>query len=328
MVYRYIFATPRFDWSCMSLLASCLSLISNIRLSQLESAGVFQEYYLTFWLNEYTASEIGWISGVGISLSFFLGIIGGKLYDAGYGRLSLTTGSFLCSFRVVLKISSEIFWVFLSQAVGLVLGSSLLLVTCLTMIVHHFQARKAIPLGIIGTSTSLGGSVFPIMLNQTINFKLDYPWVIRIMAFTSTGCPILGNILITILPPPPKPPSTEKKPINFKLFLTWPFVLTMVGTGFIAELGLYFPLVLGQLFALQHDISKTFALYAISIMNFCEIFAKLSVNYLAERLVSLVVTVTGTVSFCLLVCVKIASFIVFASFMDSAYLLVSMILIC
>ncbi|KIJ26733.1 hypothetical protein M422DRAFT_106360, partial [Sphaerobolus stellatus SS14] len=251
------------------------------------SAGVFQEYYLTVWLNKFTNTDIGWVGSIGISLAYFLGIIGGKLYDAGYGRLSIMIGSFLFSFSLFmlsLTKQNKYYQVFLAQAIGLGLGSALILVTCYTMISHHFQSRKAVPLGIIGTSVSLGGSVLPIMLNQIINSKLGYPWAVRILAFTSTGCLIIGNILITIPPPPPKGPSTEKKRVNFKPFLNWPFVLSLVGFGFIGELGLYFPLVFGQLFALQNNISAKFTFYAISVMNFCGMFGKPSVSYLADRL--------------------------------------------
>ncbi|KIJ26735.1 hypothetical protein M422DRAFT_272192 [Sphaerobolus stellatus SS14] len=65
------------------------------------SVGVFQEFYINTWLNHFTPSEIGWIAGMTLSFTFSLGVIGGKLYDAGYGRVTLIGGSILFSFRQV-----------------------------------------------------------------------------------------------------------------------------------------------------------------------------------------------------------------------------------
>ena len=65
--------------------------------------GVFQDYYTTTWLNNYSASAISWIGGVQYFLVLGCAPAGGKLFDAGYIRSSVVSGSLLSSFRFVIR---------------------------------------------------------------------------------------------------------------------------------------------------------------------------------------------------------------------------------
>lgn len=65
--------------------------------------GVFQDYYTTTWLNNYSASAISWIGGVQYFFELGCAPVGGKLFDAGYFRSSVVSGSLLSSFRCVIQ---------------------------------------------------------------------------------------------------------------------------------------------------------------------------------------------------------------------------------
>lgn len=65
--------------------------------------GVFQDYYTTTWLNNYSASAISWIGGVQYFFELGCAPVGGKLFDAGYLRSSVVSGSLLSSFRFVVQ---------------------------------------------------------------------------------------------------------------------------------------------------------------------------------------------------------------------------------
>ncbi|KIJ44804.1 hypothetical protein M422DRAFT_67463 [Sphaerobolus stellatus SS14] len=297
--------------------AGCV-LLQLCSLGVVTSVGVFQEFYINTWLNHFTPSEIGWITGMVLSFTFCLGIIGGKLYDAGYGRVTLVGGSLLFSFSLFmlsLTQRNKYYQVFLSHALGIGLGSSLILTPTTIVVAHHFQSRKAVPLGILGASGSLGVIIYSIMLNQLIHFKLGFPWAIRIAAFISTGAFILGNILISIPPLPPRPQETRVS--NYREYLNWPFVLTMIGSGFLAQLGLYFPLSYGQLFALRHGISPQVAFYSIAITEFAGMIGKIFPNYLSDLYgpVNVMIgclTFAGIMSIALLGCGNLVGFIVFS----------------
>ncbi|KAF8646652.1 hypothetical protein AX16_007150 [Volvariella volvacea WC 439] len=45
--------------------------------------GVYQDYYVRHYLTNYSPSEIGWIGGVQIFLTFSSGLITGRLVDRG-----------------------------------------------------------------------------------------------------------------------------------------------------------------------------------------------------------------------------------------------------
>ncbi|KIJ44761.1 hypothetical protein M422DRAFT_167718, partial [Sphaerobolus stellatus SS14] len=313
--------------------AGCF-LLQLCSLGIVTSVGVFQEFYINTWLNHFTPSEIGWIAGMALSFTFSLGIIGGKLYDVGYGRVTLIGGSVLFSFRQVdlcvqiqnmcrrflslfmlsLTQPNKYYQVFLSHALGIGFGSSLILTPTTIVVAHHFQSRKAVPLGILGASGSLGVIIYSIMLNQLIHFKTGFPWAIRIAAFISTGGFILGNILISVPPLPPRPQETKSS--NHKEYMNWSLVLTMIGSGFLAQLGLYFPLSYGQLFALRHGISPQVAFYSIAMTEFAGIIGKIFPNYLSDlygpvNVMIACLTCAGIMGIALLGCGNLVGFIIF-----------------
>lgn len=122
-----------------------------------------------------------------------------------------------------------------------------------------------------------------VLLNQLIHFKLGFPWAIRVAAFLSTGGFLVGNLLITIPPLPPSLLREEKKPSNFKEYLTWPLILTAIGSGFVAQLGVYFPISYGQLFALRHGLPPQVAFYSLAMAQFGGMIGKVLLNYLSDR---------------------------------------------
>ncbi|KIJ31539.1 hypothetical protein M422DRAFT_185815 [Sphaerobolus stellatus SS14] len=285
-------------------------------VGKVTSLGVFQEFYISVWLNHFTPSQIGWIAGMVLSFTFSLGIIGGKLYDAGYGRAALVGGSLLFSFSLFmlsLAKQNQYYQVFLAHAFGVGLGASMLLTPTTVAVAHHFKARKA---GIIGASGPVGTIIYSIMLNQLIHFKLGFPWAVRIAAFFSTGGLLVGNLLTSIPPLPSRTSNPGAQTSGLKEYANWPFVLTMLGSGFLSQVGLYFPLIYGQLFGLRNGISPQVAFYSIAISSFSGIIGKIFPNYLSDRYGAVNVmisclTCAGILTIALLGCGNLVGFVVF-----------------
>ncbi|KAG9077914.1 hypothetical protein FS749_010160 [Ceratobasidium sp. UAMH 11750] len=141
--------------------------------------GVFEDYYSREYMTNKTSSEIAWVGSTQLCLQFAMGLVSGKLFDAGYFHLTIGAGSFLytfCLFMLSLAKENQYYQVFLPQAVGLGIGLGLLFLPSIGVISHHFRRRRALAMGIVTSGSSCGGIVFPIMLNK-VSSASDLPGV-------------------------------------------------------------------------------------------------------------------------------------------------------
>jgi MFS family permease len=129
--------------------------------------GVYQDFYGQTHAG--SASAISWIGSTQLFMLTSLGIISGKLVDMGYFRQTVFIGSFLYVFWLVLIIfnlrikesddnslfmlsiahTNIYYQLFLSQGIGMGIGSGLIYIPCLTVLSHHWRARRSMAIGIV-----------------------------------------------------------------------------------------------------------------------------------------------------------------------------------
>ncbi|KIJ41949.1 hypothetical protein M422DRAFT_229450 [Sphaerobolus stellatus SS14] len=283
------------------------------------SFGIFQDFYSTKWLIHSSASDISWIGSMQLFLDLGLGIIGGKLYDAGYCRSTLLVGSLLfsfCSFMLSLAKENQYYQVFLSQGLGMGLGIALIYIPTCTLVAQHFKSRKAFAMGLLVSSSPLGGLMLTIMQNRLIHSNVGFQWGVRASAFLATGCLAVGNLLITI--PPKSPPQPGHQADKGARLRDWPFSLTLIG-GFVAQLGTFFPVFYVQLFARDHGISSDLAFYSLAILNVAGAVGRIIPNYLADILGAINMLIvcflcSGLVGFAMLACDHVVGLVLFCIF--------------
>ncbi|KAK0499790.1 major facilitator superfamily domain-containing protein [Armillaria luteobubalina] len=260
-------------------------LLQLATIGPIAAFGVFQDFYTVTWLSQYSKSEISWIGSTGLFLELTFGVIGGKLYDMGYCYSVLLSGSVLWTFSFfMLSLVQEqrYYQIFLAQGLGMGLGVSLIFVPTITLVSHHFRVKKGLAMGILSSSGPLGTLIFTILLNQLIHYGPGFQWAVRAAAFLSLGCLVLGNILISV---PSRraqsliePPQLQNKTILKNI----PYTLTII-SGFVAQLGTFFPLFYIQLFAVEHSISNPLAFYSLAIMNGAGIVGRSLPGYAADK---------------------------------------------
>ncbi|TFK38855.1 MFS general substrate transporter [Crucibulum laeve] len=296
-------------------------LLQLCAVGPVTSFGVFQEFYTTTWLTKYSASDISWIGSVQLFLELGFGVVGGRLYDAGYCRATLLVGSvvFAFSFFMLSLVQEEQYYqAFLSQGIGMGIGLSLIFIPTCTLVSHHFKMYKALAMGILVASAPLGGLIFSIMLNQLIHSDSGFQWGVRASAFVVAGCLVIGNALISI-PPQVSSTSIPRKTNSSGAHIQdWPYLLTLL-SGFMAQLGTYFPLFYVQLFAENRNVSKTLTFYSLAIMNIASIFGRVIPNYFADRwgainIFILCVALNGLVGFAMLGCGTVSGLVLFCIF--------------
>ena len=120
------------------------------------------------------------------------------------------------------------------------------------------------------------------MLNQLIHSRTGFAWGVRASAFLSLGCFTIGHLFIFI-PPIPQNQSTDSTRRKIILyFQDLPYTLTLV-SGFVAQLGTYFPAFYVQLFAEKHNVSSTLSFYSLALLNVAGVFGRVVPNYIADR---------------------------------------------
>ncbi|KAH7009243.1 major facilitator superfamily domain-containing protein [Microdochium trichocladiopsis] len=252
----------------------------------MNSVGVFQSYYEFGPLKDYDSSTIAWIPSLEIFFLIFLGPAAGFLFDK-YGPTPLIlVGTFLHVFGLMMaSLATEYYQFLLAQGVCSAIGLSFLYSPAISTIATWFHKKRGLAMGIMVTGSSLGGVVFPIMLNRLIeNPSTGYPWAMRISAFVVLALQIVA--IFTLRPrkapaaaPAPKKSSAVTLAAPFKEF---PFVVMLLGM-FILMYGIFIPVNFLALQALeQAHVSESMSLYLVAIFNGASLFGRLGSGYWSD----------------------------------------------
>ncbi|CCA72637.1 related to Monocarboxylate transporter [Serendipita indica DSM 11827] len=234
------------------------------------SFGVYQDFYSREYLTNYSPSEIGWIGSTQLFLLFFLCWPAGTLFDVGYFHHMIITGSIIYIFSLYmlsLAKPQQMYQVFLTHGIGMGLSLGVLYLPGVAVVSHHFQRRRTFAMGIVMSGSSCGSLLFPWLTNHLI-LTHGFGFATRIAASICCGMLIVANLLMrTTLPPKMSVFSIKNslndlgsllKERNYTLFLL---------AFFLGGLGLYFPLLYLQLYAIKNGVEANLAFHMFTILN-------------------------------------------------------------
>lgn len=119
--------------------------------------GVFQSFYELSYIPGESTSSISWIGTIGSALLVIVGVLAGPLFDRGFNKLMMITGSVLILIGLfTLSLSTQYYQIFLSQGLAVGLGSGLLYIPALAQVSGSFKERRALALGIVTCGIGLG----------------------------------------------------------------------------------------------------------------------------------------------------------------------------
>jgi MFS family permease len=228
------------------------------------SYGVYQDLYNRTGTS--SDSNISWIGSVQLFFTISMGLPAGKLLDNGYFKHSILAGTLIYLFRfgfsiLVLKqtLTKDIislfmlslvrldryYQIFLSQGVGMGIGSGLIYLPSMAVQTHHWKKRRSMAMGIVitgkqstmtyirlsqsslGQGSSFGGIVYPIMLNNLFNNSVGFAWGVRASGLLTLIVLGLANLLMSTGLPPlkdrPRAPATKLRDI----VTDFPYMLTV-----------------------------------------------------------------------------------------------------
>jgi len=163
------------------------------------------------------------------------------------------------------------------------IGSGLLYVPAVAVQAHHWKARRALAMGVVVTGSSVGGIVYPIMLNQLFHGSAGFAWGVRASAFLTLVLLAVANCITTSRVPESADHDNGPKPSLHGILTDAPYMFCCLGVFFVTW-GLFFPYFYLQLFAITHGIDPTLAFYTLSIMNGVSILGKTIPNLIADKI--------------------------------------------
>ena len=214
---------------------------------------------------------------------FFGGILFGHFFDTFGPRYVLLAGSLMHVFGLMMtSLSTKYYQFFLAQSVCSAIGLSAIFISSASSVSTWFVKRRSTAFGIISSGASIGGIIFPIMVERLIP-RIGFAWTMRTVALLIFGLLILANFTvrsrrthdsksIPLLPPL----NPMVKPLREPPFLL--LVLAM----FIYSFGNFLPYNFLILQAEGTGMSAALSIYLIPILNAASLPGRIIPGILAD----------------------------------------------
>lgn len=178
------------------------------------------------------------------------------------------------------SISRKYYQLLLSQGICSPIGASAILYPAMNTVVSWFLKRRALALGVMVSGSSLGGVVFPIMVQRLLP-EVGFGWTMRICAFLILGLQLVAIVGVRSRVPPAKRPFS---PMEFVRPFREPAFAAVCTANFFGFLGLFIPFNFITLSAISLGMSVNLSSYLLSILNAGSIVGRIFPGYAADKL--------------------------------------------
>jgi MFS family permease len=241
---------------------------------------IFQTYYESGELFVASSSNISWIGSIQSSLLQLTGLVTGPIYDRGYLRLLLLTGSFMVVFGyMMLSLCTKYWQALLAQAFCVGIGGGLLFTPTVSLLPTWFSTHTGLAIGIASSGSSLGGVIYPIILYRLIS-QVGFPWAVRSMAFIALTTFVAPVAVMRMRVHPAKPRAmidlSALRDTPFMLF-TLSVLIVFIGNSVLIFYISFFPMNRGF-------TSTSLAFYMVAIFNAGSFLGRIVPNALSDRI--------------------------------------------
>lgn len=179
------------------------------------------------------------------------------------------------------------------------LGGSLINTPCIAAIGHFFLMKRGNATGVAMTSGSIGGVIFPLMLQKLIPL-VGFAWSTRILGFILLILLILTNLLVRSRLPRKKVTTFKTVLPDLTAFKDIPFTLLTLGI-FMLEWGVFVPLSYITSYVVSHGHSSSFGFQILSIMNGGSFFGRIFAGLIAD-MIGRMNTLILSIALCMITC--------------------------
>lgn len=195
------------------------------------SFGAYQEYYESAFLAHETPSAISWIGTVQGFLLLVIGILTGPIFDRGYVRHLIFSGTFLVVFGMMMTcVCKSYYQIFLAQGICVGLGAGCLFLPSVAIMATYFTSKRAFMTGNTNAGESNGidhlqlcgtlcnqhtcSIIYPIVFRK-LQPTLGFPWATRVIGFIALGT---LSVSLPIMRMRTGPPNTARALLDLKAF--------------------------------------------------------------------------------------------------------------
>ncbi|CAN8101004.1 unnamed protein product [Discula destructiva] len=230
----------------------------------LNALGVFQDFYSTELFPDLPTSTIAIIPSLVNFLIFAGGPIFGLVYDKYGPRWLLAVGGTLHVLGILAAsfAAKHFYAIVLAQGVCSAIGASMMLYPAISTVSTWFSKRRALALGLTSTGGSIGGIVFPLML-QSLLPSLGYGWAMKACALLIFVFAVVANLTVSSrLQPEPSKVQLKSyiQPFKNKSF-------RLLGLSMLLYLGLFLPLTYIIVQAQREGVSDYLSGKMVVIIN-------------------------------------------------------------
>lgn len=237
-------------------------------LGLMNSIGIYQAWISTHQLASVSEGQIGWIFGLYNFLVFFCGIQIGPIFDIQGPRLLMFIGSSLLIVTFVLLGFCTQYWHFL-VVIGLLggMGTSFIFIVPVASIGHFFCRRRGAATGLALSGGSIGGVIFPLVL-ENLAPKIGFAWSTRVIGLITLILLIPGCILVRGNFPNKTQDSPSIKAFLPDLRILKDPVLALITVGvFLIEWGFFIPLEYIASYSLSSGIPRQLSYLMVVFLN-------------------------------------------------------------
>lgn len=264
-------------WLCVAGSSACLF----VSFGWINAVGVFQNYYESVPLREYSPSTVGWIVSTEVFFMLFMSPWVGLFFDNFGPRWLLLGGTCMHVFGLMMaSISTEYYQFFLSQGVCSAIGASMLFGPGMTCVTTWFFKKRGMAMGLTAAGSSLGGVIFPIVVSRMVP-RTGFPWAMRTCAFLVLALMIFANFTVKSRVPPRKrkfDPMAFIRPLK-----EIPFLLVVIAL-WVFYWGMFIPFAFIVADAASHGMSLSLSEYLVSILNAGSIFGRTLPGIIGDKI--------------------------------------------
>jgi MFS family permease len=191
---------------------------------------------------------------------------------------------------MMLSLCTQFWQVLLAQAFCIGIGLGCLFIPSVAIISTYFHSHLAFATGIAASGSSLGGVIYPIVLNKLYT-QIGFGWTVRVIGFIALATLIIPNLVMRVRVLPP----ARRKMIDPAAFKHPAYMVFCIGS-FITFLGLFQTFFFIQSYAfLEHITSEDLAFYLLSMLNATSVFGRILPNFIADKTGPMNMVVPGAI---------------------------------
>ncbi|KDN39682.1 MFS general substrate transporter [Tilletiaria anomala UBC 951] len=291
---------PDGGWEAWSVVVGS-TLVFTAGVGYINSFSVFQSYYSRVVLVGHSQDAIAWIGSIQLWGAFGFGIPAGLLLDLYGPKVPLLASAFFIVFGTMMSSISTKYWHFLlSQGLCSAFGFGLSFTPALAAPQQWFLKQRALATGLAVSGTSLGGIIWPVLINRLLNYDgVGLGWTLRTVGFLQLAIMLVAACMIKT-----RVPRRQSKGLPLGMWFRQSSMVVLAFGLTVLFFALYVPYFYITPYAMRWGASAQAAFYYPSIMNGVSFFGRFFCGIIADRYLGhyntliLVILITGIISLC------------------------------